>query len=196
MNRIYRILYALVWPFFNLVYRADAMGRENIPQGAALVCGNHSGLSDPLLVVFAFHSVFPLRVMAKEELMRLPILGWLLKKAGIFSVRRGRSDVAAIKTALRFLKNGDKVLIFPEGHRMDEENAANAKTGAAMLAVRAGVPILPVYIAPKKKAFGRVRVIIGKPFYPQVAGRKATADDYRVIAGEIMNRVYALPEAE
>lgn len=194
-NRLFTFLYALVYPFFNLVYPGRVTGRENIPEGGALVCCNHTDMKDPLLAVFAFGSRNQLRAMAKAELLDIPVLGWLLKKAGIFGVNRGKSDLEAIKTALRYLKSGEKVLIFPEGHRSEEENAANAKTGAAMLAVRTGVPIVPVYIQPKKRPFRRSRVIIGKPYAPSVAGKRATAEEYRVIAEDLMTRVYALPHS-
>ena len=64
--------------------------------------------------------------------------------------------------------------------------------GAAMLAVRCGVPILPVYISEKKKWFGRTPVIIGEPYYPETAGRRATTEEYHAIADDMMARVRAL----
>ena len=130
--------------------------------------------------------------MAKAELIRVPVIGWRLSKAGVFGVDRGKADVGAIKQAMKFLKGGEKVLLFPEGTRIKDGGAGEAKTGAAMLAVRCGVPILPVYISEKKKWFGRTPVIIGEPYYPVTAGRRATTEEYHAIADDMMARVRAL----
>ena len=74
--------------------------------------------------------------MAKIQLMRVPVIGWLLGKAGIFGVDRGHADMHAAKTALRCLKEGHKLLIFPEGTRVEEGENVDAKAGAAMFATR------------------------------------------------------------
>lgn len=194
MNTVFAILYTIVWPFFNFVHPCRAIGRENIPEGGVLICANHTALSDPLFIVFAFHRNHPLRVMAKAELIRVPILGWLLNKAGVFGVERGKSDIGAIKQAMRFLKSGDKLLLFPEGTRMKEDSEGEAKTGAAMLAVRTGVPILPVYVPRKKRWFARTPVVIGKPYYPEASGKRATSEEYQAIAEDLMARIRKLGE--
>ena len=194
MNTVFSILYIIVWPFFNLFHPCRAIGREHIPKGGVLICANHTALSDPLLIVFAFQRKNPLRVMAKAELLRVPIIGWLLSKAGIFGVERGKSDVGAIKTAMRYLKGGEKLLLFPEGTRIKEGEEGTAKTGAAMLAVRTGVPILPVYVPRKKRWFAPTPVVIGQPYYPEVAGRHATSEEYQAIADDLMERIYGLGE--
>lgn len=194
MRAAYTIIYCFLWPFFNLLHPCKAIGREHIPEGGALICANHTRLSDPLFVVFAFHLKNRLRFMAKSELMRIPILGWLLAKAGVFGVERGKSDVGAIKLALKVLKGGEKLMLFPEGTRFKEGDGGAAKTGAAMLALRTGVPVVPVYIPRDKKWFGRTPVIIGAPYYPGVQGRKATPEDYRVVADDLMKRIRALGE--
>lgn len=188
----YALLYSIVWPFFSLVHPCRAIGRANIPEGAALVCANHTCLSDPLFLAFALRRKHQVRVMAKAELLAVPVVGWLLGKAGIFGVERGKSDVTAIKTAMKFLKSGEKLLLFPEGTRVKGEDATSAKTGAAMLAVRTGVPVLPVYIPSKKRWFRRTPVIIGAPFYPTVPDKKATSEEYHAIAEEIMGHIRAL----
>ena len=119
-EQFYRFLYLVVWPFFNLFHPVRTVGREHIPEGAAVICPNHTALSDPFFVAFAFQKKNPLRVMAKIQLMRVPVIGWLLGKAGIFGVDRGHADMHAAKTALRCLKEGHKLLIFPEGTRVEE----------------------------------------------------------------------------
>jgi len=194
MSAAYTILFLLLWPFFNFFHPCKAIGREHIPEGGALICANHTALSDPLFAVFAFQRKNRLRFMAKAELLRRPVLGWLLTKAGVFGIQRGKSDVGAIKQALKVLKGGEKLMLFPEGTRFKEGDGGEAKTGAAMLALRTGVPIVPVYIPRQKKWFIRTPVIIGAPYYPSVNGRKATSEDYRTVADELMARIHALGE--
>lgn len=195
MDRFYHVIYAVVWPFFNLFHPVRAVGREHIPEGAALICPNHTKASDPFFVVFAFKRKHVMRAMAKAEVMRVPVIGWLLGKAGVFGVNRGAADINAVKTALRFLKEGRKLLMFPEGTRVEEGENVEAKTGAAMFAVRTGAPIIPVYIPAKKRWFRPTTVVIGQPFYPKVADRKGTSEEYRAIADDLMARIHALEEA-
>ena len=194
MNKWYSVLYPIVWFFFSIFHPVRCVGREQLPEGGALLCGNHTCMSDPLCVVFAIGHQPQCRVMAKEELMGIPVLGWLLKKAGIIGVKRGRADVGAIKEAMRALKNGEKLLLFPEGTRVEEGGEGTAHTGAALLATRTGVPIVPVYIPRKKKWFRRTRVVFGAPYRPEFEGRRPTAEDYERISAELMGRIYALKE--
>jgi len=194
MSAFYSFVYCLLWPFFNLVHPSKVIGKDRLPEGGALVCPNHTCLSDPIFVVFALGRKNRLRFLAKSELMRVPVLGWILSKVGVFGVERGKSDVSAIKQALKVLKGGEKLLIFPEGTRSRQGDGGEAKTGAAMLALRTGVPVVPVYIPREKKWFRRTPVIIGEPFTPEVEGKRATSEDYRAVAEEIMARVRALGE--
>ena len=196
MDRFYYVLYAVIWPFFNLVHPVRAIGRENIPDGAALICPNHTRASDPFFVVFAFKRKHVMRAMAKAEIMRVPVIGWILRQAGVFGIERGAADVTAVKTALRVLKEGRKLLMFPEGTRVAEGESVEAKTGAAMFAVRTGSPIVPVYIPAKKRWFRSTTVVIGEPFLPQVSGRKGTSEELRAIADEVMERVRKLGEGQ
>lgn len=195
MKTWFAILYCIVWPFFNLVHPCKAVGRENVPQGAAILCPNHTRMSDPFFVVFALGLGIRPRVMAKAELMRVPVIGWLLKKAGVFAVERGKSDVGAVKEALKCLKGGDKLLLFPEGTRhkdgtMDE----SGKTGAAMFAVRTGTPLVPIYIPADKKWFRRTPVVFGEPYLPKTESQRGSAEEYKAIARDLMSRIAALEE--
>lgn len=199
MRRLYTILWYIVWPFFSLVHPCRLVGRENLPAHGGLFCANHSSLNDPICLMLALGSKHQLHAMAKAEFMSIPVLGWLLKKAGMFGIERGKSDVTAIKTAMRYLKNGENVLMFPEGTRIKEGldkhgNEGEAKAGAAMLAMRTGTPLVPVYIPTKKPWFRFTTVVIGEPYHPQVESKKITAEDYRSVAEDLMERIYALEE--
>ena len=199
MRRLYTILWYIVWPFFSLVHPCRLLGRDRLPADGGLFCANHTSLNDPLCLVMALGPRQQIRAMAKAEFMRIPVLGWLLKKVGMFSVERGKSDVTAIKTAMRFLKNGENVLMFPEGTRIKNGvdkygNEGEAKAGAAMLAVRTGSPLVPIYIPPKKRWFRFTTIVIGEPYYPQVASKKVGVEEYQTIADDLLERIYALEE--
>ena len=90
---------------------------------------------------------------------------------------------------MRFLKGGDKLMMFPEGTRVGEGENVDAKAGAAMLSTRLNVPIIPVYIPAKKRWFRPTTVVIGQPYQPQVAGKRGTPEEYHAIAEDLMERI-------
>ena len=191
-NKVYAVLYPIIWIFMRIFHPWNAVGVENIPEGAALICGNHTSLGDPLYVVCCMGSKRQTHVMAKAEIMKWPVVGFLLKKAGIFGVNRGKSDMAAIKEAMRVLRAGEKLLMFPEGTRVKEGETSEAHTGAAMLSTRTNTPLVPVYISPKKRLFRKTTVVFGQPYHPEFEGRKPSADDYQRIADDLLARVRVL----
>ncbi len=197
VRRLYTVLWYIVWPFFSLVHPCRLIGRERLPKEGGLFCANHSALIDPLCLCMALGPNYQVRGMAKAEFMSIPVLGWLLKKAGFFAVERGKSDVGAMKTAIRYLKDGENVLLFPEGTRIKNGvdkygNPGQAKAGAAMLAVRTGVWVVPVYIPEKKPWFRFTRIQVGQPYRPETQVRRAGSGEYQSIADGVMERIYAL----
>ncbi len=193
----YELVYVISKFIFSiLAFRTPlkVFGRANVPQGGAVICANHVHNSDPFYIVYSFHRRDKIWIMAKEELKHLPIVGPFMDWLGfIIWVRRGKSDVGAVKTALRALKGNDKLLIFPEGTRHDE--IGEGKTGAAMMAIRTGVPVLPVYISPERKLFHRTKVYIGEPYLPFTETRRATAEDYERVTEEIMDHIRAVRDS-
>lgn len=192
MNKMYSVLYPIIWSFMKIFHPWTVEGWEKLPKGGVLICGNHTSLGDPLYVLCGISHKPQCHVMAKEELMKVPVLGWLLKKAGIIGVKRGKSDVGAIKECMRVLKKGEPLLMFPEGTRVKEGEVGEGHTGAAMLATRTGVPIMPVYIQPKKRWFRKTKVIFGEPYVPEFEGPKPTPEDYKRITDDLMERIQKL----
>ena len=186
----YRLFYMIVRPFVGLYYPMKFIGRENIPEGGALICANHSSAADPFFLAFALGRRRPICAMAKESLLKIPVLGKILKLAGTFGVKRGASDIHAVKYALEQLKKGEYVVLFPEGTRIKSREEGEPKTGAAMLASRTGVPVVPVYIPFRKRPFRLHRVYIGKPMYMKAEGRRANNQDYALWTQELMDRIY------
>ena len=192
MNKLYSFLYPFVWLYMKLVCPWEASGVENIPEGAVLMCSNHSSMGDPFYVFVSMGRRRQTRVLAKNEIMKWPVVGWIAKKAGVIGVKRGNADITAIKECMRVLRSGEKLLMFPEGTRVKEGESVDAHSGAAMLATRTGVPILPVYITPNKKKVKKVKVIFGEPYLPQFEGRKATPEDHHRISEDLMKRIRCL----
>lgn len=192
MNKLYSFLYPFVWLYMKLVCPWEASGVENIPEGGVLMCGNHSSMGDPFYVFVSMGRRRQTRVLAKNEIMKWPVVGWIAKKAGVIGVKRGNADITAIKECMRVLRSGEKLLMFPEGTRVKEGESVDAHSGAAMLATRTGVPILPVYITPNKRKIKKVKVIFGEPYLPQFEGRKATPEDHHRISEDLMKRIRCL----
>ena len=169
-------------------------GRENLPQGAAMLCCNHSAFSDPIwVIVFGKCPTLP-RSMAKKELLEAPVMGWLYRKLGAFPVDRGHADVGAVKTAMQTLKNGEKVLIFPEGTRIKKGKVSEPHSGAVMIAARMKVPVVPVYLSTKKHFWQPVKLIYGTPYFPEYAGAKPTQEELESRTTELMRTIYAMGE--
>ena len=120
------------------------------------------------------------------------VMPWHIELDGLSEKFRGNSDIGAVKTAIRSLKDGWNLLLFPEGTRVREPGTVAVKGGAAMIAIRSGVQMLPVFIGRQKKLFSRVPIIFGKPYDPQYTGRKGTAEEYQANAEEVMRQAYAL----
>ena len=150
-------------------------GKEKVPrQGPVIMIFNHESYFDPPLVGTAVSHRF-IHFMAKEELFRHPVMRYILRYMKSFPVRRGVTDRTAIVESLKVLKSGEILGIFPEGTRHKKGVLGRFHDGFASLAIKTGVPVLPVAIInsrplPKKK--GPVKVIFGDLVFPPTA--KAT----------------------
>ena len=189
----YKIAHAVIWFVYRLVYRFRVTGRENVPQGGAVVCGNHTSLADPVLVALALRTPDRPYFMAKAELFKIPVFKSLIKFLGAFPVRRGEADLASIKHSLRLLKDGKKLLVFPWGKRVRDGDSAEIKNGAAMLANRSGSPLLPVYISHGRKLFvNKIDVRIGRPVDSRLPEGMGKQEFYSELADGIMADIQAL----
>ena len=196
MNRFYRIAYSIIAPLIRLFFPHRAVGLENLPEGGALICPNHASAWDPVIVAIAMPRRAGMAFMGKEQLFRIPPLGWLFKKLGAFPVKRGGNDLTAMRFSLTSLREGKRLLMFPEGTRVDERGETDAKGGVTLLATRAGVPIIPVYCGGKHKFLRRTTVAFGEPYTPVIAGRRPTQEENHQVAGELLRRIYALAEVD
>lgn len=194
-KKFYRWCHRYLGPIVLIFRPMNVIGRENMADGAAIICANHSAMIDPFHVALAYDANIHVHVLAKKELYKIPIISILLKKVGMIIVDRSKTDPGSIKASLGYLKKGEKVLIFPEGTRMTEHDATTAKNGAVRLAERAGVPIQPVYIPRKKPFFKKSVIVFGKPYVIERKKEKRLPDEYTQLSQDLMNRINALEPA-
>jgi 1-acyl-sn-glycerol-3-phosphate acyltransferase len=168
LSPLYLLLGILTGPPVKLLFRLRATGREHLPrEGGYVLSANHVSNFDPWPLGLP---LFPrqLRFMAKVELFRSPL--WpILKGAGAFKVHRGEGDEEAIRTAVQLARDGEVVVIFPEGTRREKglvkKFQARPHTGAARVALEARVPLIPAAIAGTDniRRLGPLRVAYGPP---------------------------------
>ena len=192
MTVAYRIVYSLGWVLLKFFYPFKIVRSGNVPDGGAIICANHSHLFDPLFTAFAFGRNQMIHFMAKSELFKTPILAPILRGVGAFGVDRGQNDIISVKTAMKHLKNGKKVMIFPEGTRSSEDNAIEAKLGAVRLASKMNVPIVPVFIPRQKKLFHTMRIYVGTPYMVEAK----TKDEYGLYSEKLMETIARLGDAK
>lgn len=191
------LMRATVGALLLLIFRVKLVGRENLPPaGGVLLCGNHISYADPVLLWCKVPR--PTHFMAKSESWDNNVLGWGLDHFWAFPVRRGEADREAIGKATGFLAAGEPVAIFPEGTR-NFDGTAQAQGGAAFIAMRAGVPVLPVGVAGTDRIkppgarmlrFPKVVISFGERIDPAAAlpegGRKERVE---ALTAEIMRRI-------
>jgi 1-acyl-sn-glycerol-3-phosphate acyltransferase len=197
-TRTYDTVALLTWPILWGLFRLRARGRENLPQegGFVLAC-NHVSNFDPWPLGMPLWPRRFLRFMAKSELYWFPV-SLILNGAGAFPIRRGQADTEAIENAVRLAREGNIVAMFPEGTRrrkgLMKTREARPRTGAARIALEAGVPLIPAAIAGTDKLIrlGPLRVAYGAPVELDDL-RGADVRDAAVVATErLMARIEEL----
>ncbi len=188
MKDPYKFYLNILTPIIKAIFPCRVSGLEKLPEGPALVCANHSHMFDPFIIAINFGRKRRLYIMAKAELFKIPILKDALKAVGVFPVNRGETDIGAIRTAMKHLKAGDKVMLFPEGTRVSDEESVEAKTGAVRIAAKMKVDIVPVYLTKGRKAFRHTNMVVGDPFKFDSPPDK----NFEPLAQELMDNIYQL----
>jgi len=192
MRLIFLIITKIV---FRIFFRVEVIDSHKVPaEGPALLCANHNTILDMFFLGFRLKRW--IHWMAKEELFRNPVLAYVLRKLGAFPVKRGTGDVSSIKNAYRLLEENKIVGIFPHGTRINPAKieTTRVKSGAVMIALNAGVPIIPAAVCGSYKLFSRMRVIYGDPFYLEKPDKKLSKEDLAQMSKDIIKRVYSLTE--
>ena len=178
--------------YTKIIYRVKVVGRENIPlEGPVIYCGNHKTYLDPqLIVVTAKRHV---RFLAKDELGKNPLFNALGNLFDVIRVKRDSKDITALKEALKTLKNGGAIAIFPEGTRNGMEKGEKVKEGAAFFAVRTGAKVLPIGINGGEKVFRKTTVKYGKTLdFSKYKGKYQDKEVLEKVTKEIMDNIIEL----
>jgi 1-acyl-sn-glycerol-3-phosphate acyltransferase len=191
---LYQAIAAVSWPVLHGPFRLRVRGRENLPAsgGCVLAC-NHVSSFDPWPLGIPLWPRRWLRFMAKSELYWWP-LRLVLDGVGAFKVRRGVGDLEAIETAVELAHEGHVIAMFPEGTRREKglvkKHQARPRSGAARVALEAGVPLIPAAVAGTDRllALGPLRIAYGTPV--NLDDLRAD-DDVRRAAQEATERLMA-----
>lgn len=158
----YNFVKTIVKIYMKIRYKITVNGLENVPaSGPVIITATHISDLDPPLV--AVTSKRPLAFFAKEELFKIPVLGFIISKLNAFPVSRGKSDRAALKKSVEVLEQGNMLLIFPEGTRSKTGELGEFQEGASFIAMKANAQIVPTAITGKYDRKNGVTITYGKP---------------------------------
>lgn len=188
VNRVlYHLLkWSVVSPLLHAYFRGHVEGADLVPKtGPLVVASNHASYFDPPLLSCAVQR--PVAFMAKEELFKNALFAKAIRLYGAYPVKRRAADINAIRTALEYLEDGWATGVFLSGTRTRDGRIPSPKPGAALIAAKAGVPILPVALCGTEKIFAAgssmpqsvpVTIRIGEPLDPPASEQR---DDLKAV---------------
>lgn len=165
---LYWIILPIVWVLIHILWRVEVVGLDKVPRDRAVVLApNHISDFDPVFVLGMILDFSRYRILAKKELFKNPLIGWFLGCLGAVPIDRGKGDTETIDRVIAECKQGTKVLVFPEGTRSKDGRLGKLKSGAFVIAAKAGADILPcriIYDTPDARMhlFCRIRICFGE----------------------------------
>lgn len=165
---LYWIILPIVWVLIHILWRIEVVGLDKVPRDRAIVLApNHISDFDPVFVLGMILDFSRYRILAKKELFKNPFIGWFLGCLGAVPIDRGKGDTETIDRVIAECKQGTKVLVFPEGTRSKDGRLGKMKSGAFVIAAKAGADILPcriIYDTPDARVhlFCRIRICFGE----------------------------------
>ena len=196
---IQKLIYQLVskifvLPIYKFVFKGHLIGKDNIPQkDSFIMVSNHGSLLDPPLLGHALGR--NISFMAKAELFKIPLLGFIIKACGAYPVKRGIADKNTIKTACKKLSNNNCIGIFIDGTRQKNGRVNKPKQGAALLAFKNQKLLLPVAIVNSHKLirfkfcipiFSKLVIKVGKPLLPP---QSSAREDLNSVTIRLQNNI-------
>lgn len=185
----YRVVRALLWVIFRILYRVEVVGHEKVPESGRLVlCSNHTSMMDPIMLAIATQR--SIHFMAKKELFANGLLNRIFLGLGAFPVDRDQTDLKSIREAVKVLKDEGVLGLFPEGTRVKTVDRANMKAGVGFLANKGNSDIVPVHIDATYKLFSKViisykdRVVVGNIDHVE------KGKSHELITEEVYKRIY------
>ena len=194
---IYRWGHRLTSLFCKTVGRLEAQGVNNIPkEGGVLFLSNHVSFLDPVIVGSAANR--EIHYMARSNAFDIPGLGKLIAVFNAYPVNRGAPDLGALRKTISLLKDGNAVLIFPEGTRSVDGTLGKARDGACFIAHRAGVPTIPVFHSGAERVLPRnskrlrrakLTVTFGEPLELTTEEFETRREMYQQMGNQIMEAI-------
>ena len=179
--------------FVQLIFPYKLIGKEKMKDGPCVLVGNHYRIWD--IVHMACTTKEKVHFITKQELYKSKFLAYLCNKVEAIPVSRDGQDAKAIMMALRYLKKGEKISMFPEGTRNKTKDVEMLplKGGAALFAIKAKAPVYPVMCLRKTRPFHRTKIIVGDPIdLSDFYDRKMTAEDYTAAELRIRENMLAV----
>jgi 1-acyl-sn-glycerol-3-phosphate acyltransferase len=194
---IYYFFKVIFTIFYKILFRNEVKGKHNIPEaGGVIIAANHLSYLDPPLIGISMKR--QAYYMAKESLFKNPLIGWFVRSFSI-PVDRESPKPSTIKEAVKLLKDGKVLVLFPEGGRSKDGDIGGGKRGVAMIAAMSKAPVVPTLIEgtdralPKGARFlspAKVRITFGKPM--KIKSDESTRDYQNRLTEEIMERIRQL----
>ncbi|MCR5438856.1 MAG: 1-acyl-sn-glycerol-3-phosphate acyltransferase [Selenomonas sp.] len=194
---LYGLLQIIFGLLFKIFFRAEIIGRENMPkEGAVILAANHMSNWDPPFVATFLSR--PVSYMAKIELFKNPIFGRAITACHAFPVKRGAADRGAIKVAMQVLKQGRCLGLFPEGTRSRTGKMRKAEAGVGLIASMTGAPVVPAAIIGTDRIFAnggyfpKLKVIYGEPM--KFTGDHKDKEQLEAFSQSIMDKIAEMKE--
>lgn len=185
-NMFYDFLKNFIGFFIKFLYPYEIVNMPSLEEKSYILIANHKSNWDPLMISILFPR--QIRWMAKKELFEIPLIKQVLHGVGAISVDRNNGDAKSTLAAMKVLKKGEVLGIFPEGTRVKSIDYDGGKSGVVLLASRTGTDVLPVYIEGEYRIFRRRRYIFREaiPFEK----KKLTEAQYSALMHDIMKNIY------
>lgn len=185
----YSFARSVVSAIFKPLYRIEAIGAEQFPkEGGVLLCCNHISNFDPIVVgIMIKRNVY---YMAKEELFKVPVFGKIVAMCNAFPVKRGMSDREALRKALKVMKEGHVLGLFPEGTRSKTGELGKGLAGAGFFALKSDAAVIPCAIIGPYKSFRKLKMVYGSPIdMTELRKNRASAEEVTEL---IMSEIHKL----
>ncbi len=189
MNKFCRFIVSC----FNVLYPCKIHGKENVPEGGAILTCNHfRGIDCGFVADVSYKNTF---FLGKKEIFKNKFFAKIVKGFGGIPIDREKPDLKTIMSTIKLLKEGNKIVIFPEGTRnkTGSDELMELKDGTAFFAVKAKCPIVPMMLAEKAKIFRKTHIIVGETFeFSDYYGKKLTSEDEKVMNGILREKMVEL----
>ncbi len=193
---LYNMVKGILTPVYAALFPHRVIGIENLPaQGGFVMCINHVHARDPFFVTTVIPFGRKIFFMAKKELFKNRIVGGVIRALGAFPVDRGHADLSSVRTSMQIVKNGDGLVIFPQGTRSRNNAPTPFLPGASMIALRGSVPVIPCYIDGPYRLFHRTDVRFGAPIDLSDHGMRCDQATLEAATKQIECAVWSLRDA-